>query len=200
MNAATVAELLSDLIDAPAMVKPAPTAVNPAKAAKTGRQSGLVVDSGGCESLRKSANGVQDSQVFAGVRKPDNRPQSEQRCGDLQDSQDSQGGPACSTKAPAIDLAAVARTDADIAAFLERRGRLLRWGWPEKDATALAERLARRDAEDDRRACVECSHYRPGRCGNHRAAGLHTHDLGRDLASLPQRCAGFLSASDRPIE
>ena len=72
-----------------------------------------------------------------------------------------------------------------------RRDRLIRWGWSEADAEALSERLERRDADDDRRTCVECSHYRPGRCGNHRCADLHTADVGRDLATMPQRCPGF---------
>ena len=81
-------------------------------------------------------------------------------------------------------------TDADIARFNDRRARLLSWGWPEPEAEALAERLERRDADDDRRTCVECSHFRR-RCGNHRRAGQLTPELGRDLAALPQRCPGF---------
>jgi hypothetical protein len=81
---------------------------------------------------------------------------------------------------------------ADITRFTTRRDRLLRWGWAEPDAEALAERLMRRDSEqDDRVHCTDCKHYRPGRCGNHRQAGLGSNDLGRDLASLLQRCDGF---------
>ncbi len=74
-----------------------------------------------------------------------------------------------------------------------RRDRLLRWGWPAPEAEAMAERLARRDSEsDDRVSCAaECSHYRLGRCGNHRRAGLNSPDVGRDLARLLQRCPGF---------
>lgn len=92
----------------------------------------------------------------------------------------------------ACDLAAVAWTDGDIDRFQDRRARLLRWAWPEADAEALAERLARRDREaDDRVTCAgDCTHYRPGRCGNHRKAGLYSPDLGHDLAALLQRCAG----------
>jgi TubC N-terminal docking domain len=83
-------------------------------------------------------------------------------------------------------------TDADISRFTKRRDRLMRWGWAEPDAEKLAERLVQRDREeDDRVSCTDCQHYRPGRCGNHRRAGLGTHDLGRDLASLLQRCEGF---------
>ena len=89
------------------------------------------------------------------------------------------------------DLAAVAWTEDDIARFLDRRARLMRWGWAEPDAEKLAERLVRRDREaDDRVSCTDCRHYRPGRCGNHRLAGLPAADLGRDLAGLLQRCPG----------
>ena len=92
----------------------------------------------------------------------------------------------------ALDLAAVAWTDADIAQFLDRRARLLRWGWGEADAERLADRLALRDREaDERVSCTDCRHYRPGRCGNHRRAGLNVADVGRDLAGMLQRCEGF---------
>lgn len=90
-------------------------------------------------------------------------------------------------------LAAPAWTDGDIARFISRRTRLLRWGWPEAEAEELAERLVKRDraADDDRVNCTECHHHRPGRCGNHRGAGLHSPELGRDLAVMLQRCPGF---------
>ena len=90
-------------------------------------------------------------------------------------------------------MAAVAWTDGDIARFISRRARLLRWGWGEPNAEALADRLTRRDraADDDRVSCTDCRHYRPGRCGNHRRAGLNVADVGRDLAGLLQRCSGF---------
>lgn len=95
-------------------------------------------------------------------------------------------------KIEALDLAAVAWTDADIARFLARRARLLRWGWAADDAEKLAERLTRRDREADPRvSCAECKHYRPGKCGNHRRAGLHVAEVGRDLAAMLQRCNGF---------
>ena len=82
-------------------------------------------------------------------------------------------------------------TDADIAHFLDRRARLLRWGWTEQQAEAVAEHLTRRDADDDRRMCVECRHCRPGLiCATYRAAGVG-RELGRDLATLLQRCPAF---------
>jgi len=94
-------------------------------------------------------------------------------------------------KAEALDLSSVAWTDADIARYLDRRARLMRWGWTEHDAELLAERLVRRDREGDARvSCTDCRHYRPGRCGNHRAAGLAGVELGRDLAATLQRCNG----------
>jgi hypothetical protein len=87
---------------------------------------------------------------------------------------------------------AVAWPDVDITRITTRRDRLLRWGWAEPDAEALAERLTQRDREqDDRVSCTDCKHYRPGHCGNHRRAGLGTPDLGRDLVTLLQRCDGF---------
>ena len=78
-----------------------------------------------------------------------------------------------------------------------RLARLLRWGWPEAAAQALADRLALRDREADPRvSCVECRHYGPDRCGNHRRAGLGGDEVGRDLAGLLQRCDGFVSWRD----
>jgi len=79
-----------------------------------------------------------------------------------------------------------------VAAFIARRDRLLRWGWKIQDAEALAERLTLRDADDDRRACVECDHCRPGlTCDAYRAAGVG-RELGPDLATLLQRCPAFV--------
>lgn len=100
-------------------------------------------------------------------------------------------------KPETLDLAAVAWTDADIARFADRRARLLRWGWPELEAEKLADRLVRRDREADARvSCTECQHYRPGRCGNYKAAALTSADVGRPLATLLQRCGGFVPARE----
>lgn len=92
----------------------------------------------------------------------------------------------------ALDLVAVAWSDADIARFNNRRARLIRWGWPMPEAEALAERLTQRDREgDDRVSCADCRHYRRGRCGNHAQAGIGGPEVGRELAAMLQRCRGF---------
>lgn len=91
-----------------------------------------------------------------------------------------------------VDLDAVAWSDADMARFTDRRTRLMRWGWAEADAERQAEKLVLRDREADPRvSCTECQHYRPGRCSNHKAAALASHEVGRDLAARLQRCPGF---------
>ena len=90
------------------------------------------------------------------------------------------------------DLSTVAWTDEDIDRFNARRARLMRWGWPETDAEAMSERLVIRDRTgDDRVSCADCQHCRPRRCDNHRRAGLHCDELGRDLVAMLQRCPGF---------
>ncbi len=109
------------------------------------------------------------------------------------------GAPTTTTDPAPDPLAAVAWTDANIERFLTRRARLLRWGWPEPEAEALSDRLVRRDREPDARvSCADCKHYRPGRCGNHRRAGLSTPDVGRDLGGMLQRCPGFTLAPGSP--
>jgi hypothetical protein len=75
----------------------------------------------------------------------------------------------------------------------------MRWGWAEPEAEALAGRLVLRDRERDPRvACADCTHYRPGRCSNHRRAGLASAEVGRDLAGRLQRCPGFASSEGAP--
>jgi hypothetical protein len=174
-----------------------PTPAKAAKAADRKHPCGLAADSAPCEGVRKPANlspgdatAATDSQEFAAFRNPENGPESKQPRGFSQDSQDSLGLPGPTTIGD--DLAAVAWTDGDIARFLDRRARLLRWGWPEHEAEKLADRLVRRDREADPRvSCTDCRHYRPGRCGNHRAAALMTAEVGRDLATMFQNCPGF---------
>jgi hypothetical protein len=82
--------------------------------------------------------------------------------------------------------------------FVARVGRLLRLGFDATDADDLSERLHLRDIDgDDQACCIECTHYRPGRCGDHQRAGLYGPELGRDVATMLQRCPGF-SALDLP--
>lgn len=98
-----------------------------------------------------------------------------------------------SRASPATEfMAPVAWTDADIARFTARRDRLIHREWSTIEAEAMAERLTQGDrAGDERVSCLDCKHYRPGRCGNHRAARLTSPEVGRDLAALPQHCHGF---------
>lgn len=67
------------------------------------------------------------------------------------------------------------------------RARLIRWAWSQYEAQAAAERQALRDpAGDDLASCTEYASYRPGRCGNHRRAGLFSPEVGCDLAAMPR--------------
>lgn len=91
-----------------------------------------------------------------------------------------------------VDLAPDGKTEAECERYAWRMERLTRWGWPLAEAQELAERLTRRDrTDDDRVTCTDCHHYRPGRCGNRRRAGLSVMDVGRDLAATLQQCPGF---------
>ena len=197
MKAGPVGELWADLIGEPVERCLVPTAANAANPAKREHPCGTAASFGPREVLRIAANAgsapVAGSQGFAGVRSAEDGPQSQQPRGSSQDSQDSQACPvATRCEARADALAAVAWTDADVSCFLDRRARLMRWGWSEADAERLADRLAQRDRETDERvSCTDCRHYRPGRCGNHRRAGLNVADVGRDLAGMLQRCEGF---------
>ena len=195
MSAALLDDLLADFTAPVRVVIAAPTPAKAANSAKSEQPCGFAADSAAansCESLRICGVG---GSKFAAIRKHSQEqkaPQSEQPCGFSQDSQDSQGCPPPCAAPEALDLAAVAWTDGDIARFLDRRARLMRWGWPETDAEQLADRLVRRDREaDDRVSCTDCRHYRPGCCGNHKRAGLSMADVGRDLVAMLQRCPGF---------
>ena len=87
--------------------------------------------------------------------------------------------------------------DAAIARFEARAGSIERLSLAQLDAEDLAERLHLRDVQaDHRHLCLECSHYRPGRCGNHRAAALVAAEVGRDLATMFQDCPGFKSRGE----
>lgn len=98
------------------------------------------------------------------------------------------------TKDEGDEAHAVPWNDDQIERFVGRVATLMRRSLSASDADDLAERLHLRDVRgDDRRCCVECAHWRPGgrRCANHRAAGLHSAEVGADLAALPQRCPGI---------
>lgn len=99
------------------------------------------------------------------------------------------GAEADASQAIGAGVALTTWSDANIAAYEARRARLLRWGWSEASAEATADHLTRAARNsDDRRACVDCTNYRLGRCGAHHAAGLHSNEISRALAALPQRC------------
>lgn len=85
-----------------------------------------------------------------------------------------------------------AMNGAELEQFAKRAQQFTRRGMTAEAAETMADRLVIRDREqDDRRTCLECTTYRPGRCGNHRRAGLQAPDVGCDLATLLQRCPGF---------
>ena len=202
MSGATVAALLADLIDPAAfglVVATAAKAANPANREQWRGPAAAPVDCEGLRLLAKPDAGTpaagMDSQSFATVRSMTDRPESKQRRGVSQVSQDSQGCPPANLSYSAADLAAVEWSDADMARFVDRRARLMRWGWAEAEAERQAEKLVLRDREADPRvSCTECQHYRPGRCGNHKAAALASHEVCRDLAGRLQRCPGFQSS------
>lgn len=83
-------------------------------------------------------------------------------------------------------------TEPTMRRFLDRRDRLMRWGWSEPEAERTAERLTVADLDgDDRVVCTDCRYFRPWRCANHRAAEIGSPDLPRELAQQPQRCPGY---------
>lgn len=148
----------------------------------------------------RQAAGAQESQRVAGSRRAQATPQTRANPQESQESQKSQGSTREGAEAAAGCTATTAPeawtppawSDADIAHFKARRDRLIRWGYSSPDAEALADRLTRRDlTDDDRVSCVDCVQYRPGQCGNHRAARLDTKEIGHDLVAKLQRCPGF---------
>lgn len=48
---------------------------------------------------------------------------------------------------------------------------------------------------DGLEVCTSCSHWSPGRCRNHRVAGLAVNELAHGWQVLPQRCRGFRRAA-----
>ncbi len=55
-------------------------------------------------------------------------------------------------------------------------------------------------ADDERVRCSDCSHYRRANshCFAHVRAGLSSPDVGRTLATTPQRCPAFSSRNQTP--
>ena len=193
MSRPSVAALFADLL-APAT--PATSATH----ATSEQRRGSAAHSSGCDTLRHLATVTPLSQGVAACRNQENAPQSEQRRGLSRVSQLSQTPGARIyrlTRARADDAHAEPWTAAAIVTFNARRDALIRRGHTDSDADDVAERLHLRDIEaDDRVMCVECRHHHAQRCDNHRAAGLLSADVGRDLAAQLQRCDGFEGADD----
>ena len=116
--------------------------------------------------------------------------------------------PVSATTAPAPDPDRWAWPHSDawntgeIELFNRRAALFARRGAGDVQAEAMAERLVRRDREeDDRHICHECRHLRGGlpglSCGNGRAAGfpiLTGMGLAGDFTAMLQRCTGFAAA------
>jgi hypothetical protein len=122
------------------------------------------------------------SSLMAGDGSPSKRPRASSQVS--QDSQERSFTP----RAPEDNSTGDALTSGEMTLFLNRRARLMRWGWTKSEAEKLSKRLLR---NDDRVACADCRHYQPNTCGNHRQAGLSTSDVSRALATTLQRCPGF---------
>lgn len=76
------------------------------------------------------------------------------------------------------------------------QARLVHWGWSQADAEATADALMQMQPDDERRVCVNCLYYRPHRCADYRRARLHVAEVGRDLATTPQRCPAFRAVQE----
>ena len=94
-----------------------------------------------------------------------------------------------------------AMTGREIDTFTARLHRFNDKGLTRTDGEALADKLVRRDREqDDRRVCLECQHFaghgaESWRCGNWIRAGVATQQrdaaLPANLVNQLQRCNGF---------
>ncbi len=173
MSRDSVFELLADLLGPFAPADPTGGPATSATSATSEQRRGFPGDRPTGDTRRQVATVAEVSPPVAACRQSSKRPESEHWRGLSPTSPLSPG----STRATIIG------------------DRLVRWGWPADLAAVTAARIAARHADDDRRTCPECAHYRPGRCGRHRAAGLLYPDLGAELASLPQRCPGHLEAN-----
>lgn len=176
MSAHPVTDMLADLIGPMTSANRSHTPAKAANPANREHPCWFAADSGAANGLRilRIAEPAADQFAeFAAIRKPGNGPESEQQRGLSQGSQDSQG---CTDDATP-----------------DRLARLQPLGFDATEAEVIGRRLLARDSDpgDSRTNCTECLHYRPPRCGNHRAAMLRKADLSLDLATLLQRCPGF---------
>jgi hypothetical protein len=90
----------------------------------------------------------------------------------------------------------------EISVFNQRENLFIARGWDA--AEAVADRLVRRDREnDDRVVCLECVHYTKRWCDNAKAAKLSpsksSTQIATDLITLLQRCPGFHALVARPV-
>ncbi|TAN10034.1 MAG: hypothetical protein EPN34_12375 [Burkholderiaceae bacterium] len=87
---------------------------------------------------------------------------------------------------------------AEVDLFIRRVALFNDRGMSIKAAETLAEELLQRDRDgDDRTLCIECAHFRRGRCGNWAAAGFvkaRDAEAMGDYASAMKRCSGFTPA------
>jgi hypothetical protein len=95
-----------------------------------------------------------------------------------------------------------AMTGQEISVFNKRENIFRFRGWD--SAEAVADRLVRRDREnDDRVICLECAHYTKRWCVNAKAAELSptksSTRIAIDLISLLQHCPGFLALLVHPV-
>ena len=95
-----------------------------------------------------------------------------------------------------------AMTGQEMSIFNKRENLFRFRGWDA--AEAVADRLVRRDREnDDRVVCLECVHYTKQWCANAKAAELSPSkssiQIPTDLISLLQRCPAFQALLARPV-
>lgn len=103
-------------------------------------------------------------------------------------------GPPEPPETPRLAANDVPGTVGPAAATGARLARMARLAWREEKAQAAADRLERRDAEDDpRRMCIECSHLGDsGRCIAAATGRLRNADRRHEpVADLLQRCEAF---------
>lgn len=196
MTAGVVAELLADLLGPAPSTPLAEVGANAANPANRVHPCALATTTRFGECVRTGATGLPpdrpagaESHRVARARTGDGGSPTLRRREDSQDSQRDRGA--------SVDVAAEGGalggwTPEDIQRFIVRRDRLLRWGWQDAEAEAMAERLTMRDRScDPRVCCLECRQHHQGRCNAPAAAGLQTPVVSRDLAALLQRCHGF---------